>query len=474
MGGTMAMQVGDMIPELVLLVAGVVVLLYALAAPRRLQMGAPLLALAGVAAALVVSLSMLGGPQRPTFFGTYSMDGAAVWSKLIILVATAAVVALSIPWFRSDPRFGEYYTILLFSALGAILLSGSTDLMELVLALLLSSATGYVLTAYHRRSRLSSEAGMKYFLLGALTGAGMLMGVALLFGAGGTTIFAEMAPGLSSGGPAVVAGAALVLSALAFKIGAFPVHQWIPDIAEGAPAPVAAFITTAPKVGGLVALARLVSILPDQAVGWRLLIALLAGATMTIGNLAALWQTDLRRLLGWSSVSQTGYGLMGVAALGASDLAISSLMFFLVAYVLANVGAFGVVVELRGRTALSDYEGLAAARPLMAASLVVVFLSLIGIPPLAGFGAKLTLFAASIQAGYTWLAVLAVANTVVSIFYYARVIGPMYFAPTAGRPVPVLGQWAAVPTVSCAVAVVAAGLATEAFLSRFMIVRLLP
>lgn len=474
MQGMMAMQVMDILPEITLLVTGIIVLLYSLAAPRRLQLGAALLALAGTGAALAASIAMLDGPQRLTFAGTYSIDRGAVWAKLIILVATAAVIALSIPWFKTDPRFGEYYTLLLFSALGATLMAGSTDLMELMMALLLSSATGYVLTAYHRRSRMSSEAAMKYFLLGALSSAGMLMGLALLFGEGGTTVYESMEDGLASGGAAVVAGAALVITGLAFKLGSFPVHQWMPDVAQGAPAPVAAFITSAPKVGGLVAIVRLVAILPEQSVGWRPLIAVLAAASMTLGNLAALWQTDLRRLLGWSSVSQTGYGLMGVAALGRSDLALPSVLFFLVAYMFANVGAFGVVTELRGRSALADYEGLAGARPALAASLVVVFLSFIGIPPLAGFGAKLALFAASIEAGYTWLAVLAVVNTAISIFYYARFAGAMYFLRSPGRAVPVLGRWAAVPATGCAIAVIVAGVAAEFLIGQFMAVQQVP
>lgn len=470
----MAMQVMDILPEVTLLITGVLVLLYSLTAPRRLQLGAALLALAGTAVALAASIVMLDGPPRLTFAGTYSTDGAAIWAKLIILVATAAVTCLSVPWFKTDPRFGEYYTLLLFAALGAILMAGSTDLMELMVALLLSSATGYVLSAYHRRSRVSSEAAIKYFLLGALTSAGMLMGLALLFGQGGTTLYESGRAGLASGGPAVVAGAALVITGLAFKLGAFPVHQWMPDVAEGAPAPVAAFITAVPKVGGLLAIARLVTILPEQSVGWRPLIAVLAAATMTIGNLAALWQTDIRRLLGWSSVSQTGYGLMGVAALGRSSLALPSVLFFLVAYVLANVGAFGVVVELRGRSARADYEGLAGARPVLAASLVVTFLSFIGIPPIAGFGAKLALFGASIEAGYGWLAVVAIANTAISVFYYTRFIGPMYFARRSGRAVPVLGHWAMIPAVGCALAVVAAGIFAEVFVNQLMTVRLVP
>ena len=194
---------------------------------------------------------------------------------------------------------------------------------------------------------------------------------------------------------------------------------------------------------------------------------------MTLGNLAALWQDDVRRLLGWSAVSQTGYGLMAMVALGRSDLALPSLLFFLMAYVIGNIAAFGVVIELRGRTELASYAGLARARPGMAGSLTIAFLSFIGVPPLGGFFAKLILFAAAIEAGYTWLSVLAVVNTIVSIAYYARVLAPAYFGELA-KPVPVLAHSAAVATLASAAALVVMGIAAEPFLERFADAVLLP
>jgi NADH-quinone oxidoreductase subunit N len=472
MAREMIASLGDVVPELILLGGGIVILLFALFAPRRAQVGAAVLALATSLGSGAATIVMFDGAQSPTFFDTYSTDDVALAAKLIIIAATIAVVALSIPWFARDPRHGEYYTLLLFSSLGAVLLAGATDLMEIVMAIVLSSATSYVLVAYHRRSKLASEAAMKYFLIAALTSSAMLLGVALLFGLAGTTTLPGLRDGLPGDAAALVVGAALVVTALAFKMGSVPAHAWMPDVAEGAPAPVAAFITTVPKVGGLVALARVVSVLPDT-IGWRPLVALLAAATMTLGNLAALWQDDVRRLLGWSAVSQTGYALMALAALGRSDLAIPSLMYFLLAYVIANVAAFGVVVELRGRTDRASYAGLARAHPLLAISLVIAFLSLIGIPPLVGFGAKLTLFTAAIEANYEWLAVVAAINTVVSIFYYARVMAPAYFDDLAA-PVPVLGTWAASATYVLAVAVIATGIAAEPILEGLREALLLP
>ena len=360
-----------------------------------------------------------------------------------------------------------------------MLLAGAADLMQLTLALLLSSATGFVLVAYHRRSRRAGEAAIKYYLLGALANGAMVYGVVLLFGLAATTTFPGLLTGLAPADPLpLVAGVALVVVGLAFKLGAVPAHAWLPDTADGAPAPVAAFVTSAPKVGALIALARLVVVLPEETSGWRPLVAVLAAATMTLGNLAALWQDDVRRLLGWSAVSQTGYGLMAVVALGRSELAVPSLLYFLVAYVLGNLAAFGVVVELRGAAERERYAGLAISHPWLAVALVVSFLSFVGIPPLAGFTAKLALFGAVIDAGYGWLAVLAVVNTVVSLAYYARVLGPAYFERPAGEttaePLLVLGSWAALGVAVTAAALLVLGLGADSLLDAFRLAGVLP
>jgi len=473
MGG-MDMPLGSVAPEIILVVGAVVVLVFALFAPRRYQAGAAALALVTLAGSATASAVMLRGSQSLTFFDTYAADDTAVWAKLLVLAITAVTVLVSVEWFAGDPRHGEYYTLLLLSALGAVVLAAAADLMGIILGLLLSSATGYVLAAYHRKDARSGEAAMKYYLLGALTNGALVYGAVLLFGLGATTTLVGLAGALpGADATALVTGTALVVLGLAFKLGAVPAHAWVPDVADGAPAPVAAFLTVAPKVGALVAIARLAATLPEADVGWRPLVAVLAGATMTLGNLAALHQDDVRRLLGWSAVSQAGYGLMAVVALGRSDLDVSALIYFLAAYAVANLAAFGVVIELRGRTDLRSYAGLAGARPLLAAVLVVSFLSLVGIPPLAGFTAKVLLFGATVDAGYSWLAVLAVANTVVSLAYYLRVISPSYFEPPAA-PMPVLGQWARAATLACGVGVVALGLGAGPLLDALDVSRLLP
>ena len=470
----MAAAVRDVIPEVVLLGGAVAVLLVMLFTPRSWQRAAPWLSLAVVAAATAATIAQLAKPQSIVFFDTWALDGTAVLGKLIVLVAAAVCIGLTPEWFRTDHRAGELQTILLFATLGGVLLAGAADLMELTLGLLLSAVTGYVLAAYHRGSKESGEAALKYYLLGALANALMLYGVVILFGLAASTTYpalAEALPGADRVG--IIAGFALLLLGMAFKVGAVPVHAWMPDVAQGAPLPAAAFLLTVPKIGGVIAIARIAAVLLDTPIGWRPTLALVAAATMTLGNLAALWQDDVRRLLGWSAVSQTGYALMAPVALGRSDLAVPSLLLFLAAYAAANLAAFGVVVELRGRTAMGAYAGLARARPWLFAALTVAFLSMVGIPPLGGFAGKLALFAATMDAGYEWLAVLAVVNSVASLFYYARVIGPAYFqaAPAA---VPLLGLSAAVATGVAAVATVAIGLAAEPLLAAFTRAQLLP
>lgn len=469
----MASMASDVIPEIVLVLGGIAVLVYSVLAPRRLQGGAVLLALLTVAASIGATIPIFFDSEYLTFADTYARDGVAAWAKLIILGGTLGVIGLSVPWFRKDPRHGEYYTLLLYSALGAALLAGATDLKQFIMSMILSSVTGYVLVAYHRRSSPASEAAIKYYLMGAFTSASMLIGVAYLFGTAGSTTLTGLNQGITSGGMALVIGVALVTLAAAFKMGAMPAHAWMPDVAQGAPAPVAAFVTSIPKVGGFIFIARLLVVIPPEAFDWRPLIALMAAGTMTLGNLAALWQDDVRRLLGWSAVSQTGYGLMAVVALGRSDLAIPSLLFFLLAYVAGNIAAFGVVAELRGRTALASYAGLARAHPWLAGALALSFLSFIGIPPLAGFVSKLLLFGAAIDANYTWLAVLAIVNTVVSVAYYGRVLAPVFFGGL-NAPVPVLGRWAAIVTIIFAVTLLAAGIAAELFFRPFTDAGLLP
>jgi len=471
------MPIGEVLPEIVVLASAIVALLAAAFAPQRWQWAGAPLALSGLLAASVPCFAQLDVAPHLTFSGAWVLDGAGIWARLLILAASALAIVLTPQWLQGDRRHGEYYGVVLLSVLGVMLLAGAADTLQLVVGLLLASVTGYTLAAYHRDWALSVEAGMKYFLIGAFTNALLLIGVTLLFGLYGSTRYAVVAQAAAGAvpSPVLLLASTLVVIGVALELGAAPAHVWLPDVAQGAPAPAAAFLSTVPKIGAAVALARLVQILAPQAPAWHMLIATLAAATMTLGNLAALWQTDVRRLLGWSSVSQAGYALMAVTVIGRTDTAVPALLFFLAGYAVANLAAFAVITHLRGRTELAHYAGLASVRPWSAAILATSFLSLVGIPPLAGFVGKLTLFIAVIDAGYAWLAVLAVVNTVVSLFYYLRVIEVVYFGTRAGqRPVEVLGAWSGTGMLASGALVVAVGGGAHALWTSMRGAQLLP
>jgi NADH-quinone oxidoreductase subunit N len=469
------MPVGDLLPEIWILLAAVAIVLCAGFLPQARQPACAAIAVAGLLAAGITAVLQLGAPARTTFSGVWSLDGAAIWAKLLIVTTTGLVVLLSPEWFSRDRRHGEYYAVLLFGTLGAVFMASAADTMQLVVGVLLSSIAGYTLAAWHRGWPLSVEAGMKFFVVGAFANALLLIGVTWLFGLSGSTDYRIIADAASSGAtqPAWTAALSLIVIGLAFKLGAVPAHAWMPDVAQGAPAPSAAFLTVVPKIGAAVALARTAELAGGDLPAWRLLVAIIAVATMTLGNLAALRQEDLRRLLGWSSVSQSGFALVAAAMIGVSVDAAAALIFFLAAYAVANVAAFAAVTELRGRTALAGYAGLASAQPAIAGILAVALLSLIGIPPLAGFVGKFMIFFTAIEGDMAWLAVVAVANTIVSVFYYLRVIGPMYLDEAGGR-VATLGRMAAVAMWLSAASIPVLGIGAQPLLAALRRIVLLP
>lgn len=423
------MPIGDLAPELAVLLTAVAVLLLAMVLPQRRHGWCALLAAIGLALSMAFAWAQFD-THRLTFSGTFALDGATTWARFAIPGLTILCVGLAPRWFATDRRHGEFYAMLLFSTLGAMAMAGAADLMQLVMGVLLSSVTGYVLAAYHRDWAISLEAGMKYFLVGALANALLVIGVVFVMGTAGSTDYGDLAGAIPDNSVAL-AGLTLMLMGLFFKMGAVPAHTWVPDVAEGAPAPAAAFLTVIPKLAAAVALYRLVALTPEtQAL--PLLVALVAAATMTVGNLCALWQDDVRRLVGWSSVSQTGYALMAVAVAGAVPDALPALLGFMTVYGIANLLAFAAIVELRGRTAIADYRGLIRKRPGPAIALTLAFLSFVGIPPLAGFLGKFALFMATLEGGLAWLVIVAVANTALSLFYYLRVIGPAVFSGPEG------------------------------------------
>lgn len=463
------MPIGDVAPEIALILAAVAGLMLSAFVPHRRQWLAIFPASAGIAIATILCFQQLSVAPKLSFSGTWALDGLAIWARLLILVSTALVLPLIPGWLRTDRRHGEFYSLLLLSAAGTMLLAGAADLLEVAIAILLSSITGYTIAAYHRDWSISVEAGMKYFLIGAFANTLLMIGVTLLYGMLGTTGYAPIAAVLAGGGapsPLLVTGIGLTIVGVVFKMGAAPMHMWMPDVAEGAPAPAAAFLMVVPKIGGAIALARLVALFPGDGIDLRPVIAGLAVVTMTLGNLGALWQRDVRRLLGWSSVSQSGYALMAIAVIGRTSEALPALLMFLAGYAAATIGAFAVITHLRGRTSIEHYSGLGKARPWAAAVLVLALLSLVGIPPLGGFVGKLTLFIATIDGGYAWLAVFAILNTVVSLFYYLRVAGTAYLDPVSGE-VMTLDKFSGFGMALAGGAIVATGLLAQSFLAPF-------
>ncbi|WNV77863.1 NADH-quinone oxidoreductase subunit N [Geodermatophilus sp. DSM 44513] len=445
-----------LLPEICLVVGAVATLLAGSFLPRQRQWVARLVAVAALLGAGVATAAVLGDPPQPAMMGNYAVDTGTNVLRLVVVAATLLVVGLGVDELAGTPRESETHALLLLSALGAVVLGGASDLLVLLVAFLLGSIPIYGLVGV-LRSPGAAEAAMKTYLLGALFGIVLVLGVTVLSGVGGTTAYPGLATGLAEAPPAAVAfGVLAVVGGLMFEAGGVPGHFWVPDATQAAGTPVAAFLSTVPKLGALLAVFRLVPVVPDT-VDAPLLVAVLAAATMTVGNLAALAQTDVRRLLGWSTVSQVGYLLLPVAVAGRSADALPSLLVYLGGYAVTNLAAFAVVAATPGRRTVEDSRGLAASSPWLAGALVVALLSLVGTPPTAVFAGKLTTFTAAWDGGLAWLVVVAAVNTVVSLVYYLRWLAPVFQRPEQGaqpqRPRP----FAAVAAVLAAACVLALG-----------------
>lgn len=431
----------DLLPELLILAGAVIGLLIGMFLPRDGQRIVAWICALALAGSLAATAAAVGRDLMA--FEAYAVDPLTNLARATVAVATLLALWLAAGWARGAARETEVYVLIMLAALGTVLLAGADDLLVLVAAYLLASIPAYALVAFAKDAH-GTEAALKYYLMGAFMGVLMLAGVTLLYGTAGTTAYRPGAP---------VVAVILLLAGLLFKAGGVPAHFWLPDAAEGASRPVAAFVTTVPKIGAFVALFRLA----EDVFREPLLLALLAAATMTLGNLAAFYQDNVRRLLAYSSISQAGYLLVPVAMAGRSDLAEPALLFYVAAYAVTNLGAFAVV-QAAGTDRLQDYAGLARRSPWPAAALVVCLLGLVGTPPTAVFVGKLLVFAAAWDGGYAWLAVLAAVNTVASVFYYLRWIRPVFAGEGAA---PRAWGW---PALVASAGSVALGIASGALL----------
>ncbi|WP_235861689.1 NADH-quinone oxidoreductase subunit N [Tersicoccus phoenicis] len=451
-----------LLPELLLLAGAVACLLTGSFVAQDRQWVSRLIAVVALVGSGIAAVVAFAGPVLSLYTGSYAADGLTAAGRIIVAVSALLVIGLGVDELAGTERESETYTLILLASLGAVVLAGTTSLLVLAVGFLLASIPLYALIGM-QRTRLGAEAAMKTYLMGAFTGIALLLGVTMLYGLAGTSRYSDL--GTLAGAPvaAVAAGLAGVLAGLMFKAGAVPAHFWVPDAAQGASTTAAAFATTVPKIGGFLALFRLLTVLPTT-IDWPLLVALLAAVTMTLGNLAAYPQTDARRLLGWSTVSQAGYLLMPVAVAGSVPAAVPALVVYLAGYAVSNLTAFAVVGALPTRPALSDYTGVARGHPWLAVGLVVALLSLVGTPPTAVFLGKLAVFTVAWDGGFWWLTVAAAVNTVISLFYYLRWIGPAFRAPEVGAPSSGLGSdgdpaapWATATTLAGALLILVIG-----------------
>ncbi|MGE5503779.1 MAG: NADH-quinone oxidoreductase subunit NuoN [Actinomycetota bacterium] len=387
-----------------------------------------------VMGAALMLVSSLGNDRQTTFNGMFVADRFAGFAKTMILLGSAFTVSMSLGFLEKE-RIGryEYPVLVLFATLGMMMMVSANDFLAMYLGLELQSLSLYVLAAYARDNVRATESGLKYFILGSLASGLLLYGISLIYGFAGTTSFDALAkvfadhhvPHLG-----VIAGMVFVMAGLAFKISAVPFHMWTPDVYEGAPTPVTAFFAVAPKIAALCLFTRvLVGPFADLLVQWRQVVTFIAIASMFVGAFAAIVQTNIKRLMAYSSIGHVGYVLVGLAA--GSDMGIQGVLIYLAIYLFMNVGTFAVILSMRqkGRMVegIDDLAGLSKSNPMMAFVLAVLMFSMAGIPPLAGFWGKFYVFMAAIQAELYTLAILGVLTSVVSAFYYLRIVKVMYF-----------------------------------------------
>lgn len=421
-------------PEMILSVVAMALLLINVFVKNEQKGYLGYLSIAGILVTLY-SLTIGWGAPQDGFSGSVVQDNFAIFFKGIFLVSAAMSILITDQYLqREGCNQGEVYPLMLFATVGMMLMASGTDLMTIFLGLEVLSVSLYVLAGFNRGSIRSNEAGLKYFLLGAFSTGFLLYGMALTYGATGTTkvvkIAAAAQSGMVSSNLMLVAGMLLMATGFAFKVAAAPFHMWTPDVYEGAPTPITAFMSVGPKAAGFAAFLRVLLVaLPVFKAEWSSLLWVLAVLTMTVGNITALYQQNIKRMLAYSSIAHAGYILVGFTA--GNAVGTSGILFYMLSYAFMNIGAFAVII-LVGKKGeennnLADYAGFGYKHPALGVAMCVFLFSLAGIPPAAGFVGKFYLFSGAIQAGYIWLAIIGVLNSAASVYYYLRVMIYMYF-----------------------------------------------
>jgi len=445
------------LPEIGLAVLALIVLVFDLVWRGKEKRGLGWLTAGGLVVVFLITLifSRPGGESVQVWGGMLRHDWLS-YSFTLLFIFGAAATSLFAMEMKPLGQKGEFYLLLLVSTIGMSLMAASADLIMLFLAIETTSIPLYILAGFYTQDNKSTEAGYKYFLFGAMTSAVMLYGFSLIYGFTGTTDIYAIAEMVVSGEVALtlaIGTLILVMVGFGFKISVVPFHFWAPDVYEGAPTPVAGFLSTASKAAGFSVLMRVLLTVyadPDVIPYWVIVIAALSVFSMTLGNALALPQKNIKRLLAYSSISHAGYALIGVAAL--SELGIASVVFYLIVYVVTNLAAFGIVAafwRISGSDQISDYAALSRRSPKLALIMMVTFLSLAGMPPLGGFVAKFFVFAAAVNAGLVWLAIIGVLNTIVGLYYYLVVLKVVYLfrSEEEDKPVPLTRPYALALTI---------------------------
>ncbi len=426
-------------PSLVLTLFGMAILLVSVFLPRGSTTPVAWLSVVALVVTGFVSLGAWNNPEVG-FYGHVALDNFATFFNIIFLVSAALTILISDDYLRREGYpVGEYYPLILFATAGAMWMASGTDLLTIFLGLEVLSVSLYVLAGFFRGQLRSNEAGLKYFLLGCFATGFLLYGIALLYGVTGTTNIADIGMYFAQN-PAYISnimtlgGVGLLSIGFLFKIGVVPFHMWTPDVYQGAPTPITAFMSAGPKAAAFAGFLRVLLLaLPALQPEWSTMFWILAVLTMIVGNVIAISQTDIKRMLAFSSIAHVGYALVGLVA--ANEIGISGILFYLLAYTFMNIGAFAVLV-LAGKKGednltLDGMAGFGYKRPFLAVAMSIFLVSLMGIPPTAGFAGKFYIFAGAVEAGYIWLVVIGVLNSAVSLYYYLRVMVYMYFRDPA-------------------------------------------
>jgi len=440
---TQAFNMADLstaLPEVVLSLVAMVILMLDFIVPKGRRDWLGYLSVLGVLLTLMVLFPQWGATQS-AFSGQYLIDPFALFFKIVFLASAGLIILMSIGYLRNEGADrGEFYALILFATLGMMLMASAVDLLILYIGLETMSICIYVLAGFFKRERRSNEAALKYLLMGGFSSAIILYGMVMLYGLTGATGLKEIASALTAdtlSNPALILAMVMLAAGFGFKIAAVPFHMWIPDVYEGAPTPITALLAAASEIAGLAILLRVFLVaIPGLQDRWALLFYVLSLLTMTVGNVVAIAQSNIKRMLAYSSIAHIGYLLIGVVA--GRELGISATLLYTVVYALMTLGAFAMVIllcvgEVKGER-IDDFTGLAQRSPMAAAAMLILLLSLAGVPPTAGFVGKLYLFGAAIERGYVLLALIAVVNSAISLFYYMKVAVAMYMRdlPPAG------------------------------------------